>query len=158
MLLPEGPYEVAAARCCDDVDAAEAARTEHRPEAALGVVEDRAVVDDLVAELAHRPFEPGPLREARDHLARAQLVHPAREVLRVRDVVEEAEGEHDVELPLERRVEEVALDERHALAEAVEPPAREVEHRRGEVDADVARRTGVQGALADTSRAAPARE
>src|SRR4051794_36046158 len=152
--LPEGANEVAAARCSDHVDAAEAARPEHRPQAALGVVEDRAVVDDLVAQLPHRPLEPRPLREARDYLPRAQLVHPPREVLRVRDVVEEAEGEYDVELPLERRVEEVALDERHPLAEAVEPLACEVEHRRREVDADILRRTGLQGAFADPARTA----
>src|SRR5215218_6255292 len=69
-----------------DVDLAEAARAEHEPQLALGVVEDRAVVDPLVPDLPDRSLEPRPLGEAADDRAagRSEVVHAPREALGVR--------------------------------------------------------------------------
>ena len=107
----------------------EAGLREESAQALGGVVVDRAIVDHLVAQLPDRPFRPGPAREAGHSGARTELAHPANVPLRISDVVEVTEGEHDVERSRDRRLQEVALDELDLVGEPRKPFAREVEHR-----------------------------
>ena len=100
------------------LDARKAGVREHLPQAAASVIEDRAVVDHLVAKLADRPLRPRPARKARDDRAGAQLADSTYVRVGVLDVVEVTEREDDVEGTGERRREEVALYE---LGLAVEP-------------------------------------
>src|SRR5439155_25791324 len=120
-----------------DPNAPEPRGAEQEPELPLGVVVDRTVADHLVAQLPHRALEPVPAREAGHDTARADLRHSPHVEVRVGHVVEEAEREDDVEAALERRGQEVALDELHLLAEPGQPLRREVEHLLGEIDVDV---------------------
>src|ERR671931_1422493 len=138
-----------------ELDVREAGEELHQPVA--GVVVDRAVVDDLVAQLPDRPFRPRPAREARDDRAagRNQLAHPADVGGRVLDVIEVAEREDYLLRARDADSEEVTLDQHQLLGiEALESLPREIEHRVGEVDVDVARRALLQDQLADPRRAA----
>src|SRR5439155_5060570 len=137
-----------------DQDVAEAGAAEQEPELTLGVVEDRAVVDHLVAELPYRALEPVPAGEARHRRPAAHFGHAADVQVRVRLVVEEAEGDDDVELALERRGQEVAVDERHLVSEALQPLFREVEHLLGDVRVHPLARARLEDELADATRAA----
>src|SRR5262245_52572319 len=137
-----------------DQDAAEACTAEEKPQLTLGVVEDRAVVDHLVAHLPDRALEPVPAREARDGRARGQLGHAPDEKVGVRDVVEEAECDRDVERSLEQGLQEVAVDERHLVAEALQALGREVEHLRRDVRVHPLARAGLEDQLADAPGAA----
>src|SRR3954447_4898324 len=138
----------------DELHPDETAREEHAADAVVGVVEDRHLVDELVAHLADRALEPVPAGEARDDGAGAELPHPLRERRRVGEVIEEPEPEHDLELALDRRVAEVAADELDLRLEPLQALAREVEHRLREVDADVGGRAVLEPLLGDPAGAA----
>jgi hypothetical protein len=152
--LDRGAHDEAAAARLRELDPREAALAEHAAEPLGGVVEDRHLPDDLVAEPADRALEPVPGGEARDDGSGAELSHPPRERLGVGQVVEEAQPEHDLEGPLKLHLAEVAADELDRRLEALEPGTREVEHRLGEVDADVGARAVLEHELGDPARPA----
>src|SRR5918992_4315289 len=122
-----GAHEEAATAGAED-SPAEAGRPEQEAQLAVCVVEDRAVADHLVAQLANRALHPAPAREARHDAARADLSHAPHVPVGVLLVVEVPKGEDDVEAPLDGCGEEVALDELDPLAEAAEALFGEVEH------------------------------
>src|SRR5262249_11320672 len=107
----------------------EGAPREHRTEIRLGVVEDRTVVQRLVAELPDRSLEPVPAWEARDRDARAQLAHPADDRLRFVGVIEDAEREHDVKRSLDPGAQEIPVDELDLRPVPTQPAGGKLEHR-----------------------------
>src|SRR5207253_8170815 len=86
------------------------------------VVEDRAVVDHLVTQLANRPLRPRPAWEARyDRAARSdQLSHSPDVHRRVLDVVEVAQRQDQLVRPRDLRAEKVSLEQHRVVAEARE--------------------------------------
>ena len=72
------------------------------------------------------------------------------EAMCVRDVVEEAERDRDVELALERGTQEVAVDELDLVAETLESLGREVEHLLRDVGVDPLARAGPRGISSPT--------
>src|SRR5215203_4414429 len=72
----------------------------------------------------------------------------------VRDVVEEPERERHVEPALERGGEEVAVDELHLLAEALQALCRQIEHLLGDVRVHPLARAGFEDQLTYAARAA----
>ena len=146
-----GPHQEAAGHELLHVDPLEAGRSEEGAELAFVVVEDRAVVDPLVADLADRALEPGPTREARDGRAATELEHPAGEAIGLVDVVEETEGDDDVELALQQLLQEVPCDEARPIPEAREPLPGQVDHLPGEVDPHVLGRPGLDQLLPDAA-------
>src|SRR5438045_3413067 len=97
--LDPGAGHVPAAAGLHELDLRETALGEHPPEIVGAVVEDRHLAHALVAKLANWPLEPVPSREAGDDrpVLGADLAHTAQERLGVREIIEEAETEDDVE-------------------------------------------------------------
>ena len=150
------PDEKSAAPRGQDVNPRETRIPEQVIEARPRVIEDRAVANPLVAHLPDRALDRGPGRErAHDATARhRQLGHPAREVGRVGEVVEEAEGQDHVKLTLEGCGEKVLGEQLNPIFELGEAGPCQLDHRLGKVDADVVSGARFEDELADPARPA----
>ena len=154
MVVTACPDQEAAAHELLHLYSLEAGRPEEGAQLALVVVEDRAVVDPLVADLADRPLEPGPSWKAGDRGAPAERQHPAGEPIGFIDVVEQSHGDDHVEWSLQSLLEEVPGYQVHPISEAAEAALRQLDHRPGEVDAHVLDGAGFQQLLSHAAGAA----
>src|SRR6202011_4917808 len=104
------PGQESAAPGTRDLDAREAAGAEHERKLRARVVEDRAISDQLVADLPDRSLDERPSRKRADDAPalRAELEHPGSEQVRVRQVVEQPQRQDHIERPFDRGSHEVS--------------------------------------------------
>ena len=108
----------------------------------------------LVVEVANRALDPVPAGERREQRRRAAGTHPLGGAGRIREVVEEAEREDDVE-----RAGRTSMSRKSPSSSSTESnrsrrAARELEHVRREVDPEVRASAGIDHRFRDAARAA----
>src|SRR5438067_579137 len=99
MVAPGSSSQEPAGPWVQNLHGFEAAFAEHGPHPLRRVVEDRAVADPLITQLADRPLDPGPGGERTEDgpARRTELEHPVTEALGLGQVVEQPKGKDHVE-------------------------------------------------------------